>query len=606
MPEVLQRLHSGAACVFHHQETRMYHIGIAFAGDSFQVAYYDRAGCVLSGIYNVHEHPGTLVWTVMGLSYLDNSYLGEDTSIIARDGRQYITVGGVEYQILECLASNDDILSKGTIFWRCQRPGSDMQFVIKSKWRVFDHYRTKEVEFLRKAAGIDGVAELVSEDEVLHANGLPQDTLWLRDVLQVPGRIAVLRDHPRMELRRLVMRPCGRRLEDFVSKDELLGGFNDAMKAHYRLYKLRHILHCDISDNNVMLRDPDEYSRSRGLLVDLDCAVFVGGRGQLGPKGYAKGTHPFIACSVLNPDRAEARAPWHDLESFLYVLMYICATCSGPHDTSRDDFDIDDSPMGPWLEGDYADKMRVMFEYDDDAFRAFLDELFDPYFDDLKDPVVDLRRVITRTPPFRAGHDEVCGVIERHMESRDAGRAEGSASNSRKEGSPSEGNPSAGPSTGNTSAGASKGNPSAGSSAGNLSSRSSAGSKRKHASQDERDGDSAGGQSPSPRDRKDLSGSVFSNGDSMRSLPSGDVANDFVSTSVSPISSSSLCSIPSSPSHSSGDSSSSSRSHIFVDGSKCTPHTSQSGPEGYLEAGSQFMALVQPKMHPLKRRRISY
>ena len=37
-----------------------------------------------------------------------------------------------------------------------------------------------------------------------------------------------------------------------------------------------------------MLRDPDEYSRSRGLLVDLDCAVFVGGRGQLGPKGYAK------------------------------------------------------------------------------------------------------------------------------------------------------------------------------------------------------------------------------------------------------------------------------------------------------------------------------
>ncbi|KAL1657637.1 hypothetical protein GGF50DRAFT_121649, partial [Schizophyllum commune] len=106
MPELLQRLHSGAACVLHHQETRIYHIGIAFAGDSFQVAYYDCAGCVLSGIYNVHEHPGTLVRTVMGLSYLDDSYLGKDTSVVLRDGREFTTVGGVEYEIVECLASS--------------------------------------------------------------------------------------------------------------------------------------------------------------------------------------------------------------------------------------------------------------------------------------------------------------------------------------------------------------------------------------------------------------------------------------------------------------------------------------------------------------------
>ncbi|KAL1657760.1 hypothetical protein GGF50DRAFT_121514 [Schizophyllum commune] len=73
-----------------------------------------------------------------------------------------------------------------------------------------------------------------------------------------------------------------------------------------------------------------------------------------------------------------------------------------------------------------------MFEYDDDAFRAFLDELFDPYLDDLKDLVVDLRRVITRTPPLRAGHDEVCEVFERHTEARAATRGEGAASNLRK------------------------------------------------------------------------------------------------------------------------------------------------------------------------------
>ena len=101
MQDVLRKLHSGAASVFYAQKTRIYHVGIAFAGDIFQLAYYDRAGCVLSGIYNVHEHPGTLVRTVMGWSYIDDSYLGKDTSVVLRDGREFTTVGGVEYEIVE-------------------------------------------------------------------------------------------------------------------------------------------------------------------------------------------------------------------------------------------------------------------------------------------------------------------------------------------------------------------------------------------------------------------------------------------------------------------------------------------------------------------------
>uniref|UniRef100_D8Q2U0 Fungal-type protein kinase domain-containing protein n=1 Tax=Schizophyllum commune (strain H4-8 / FGSC 9210) TaxID=578458 RepID=D8Q2U0_SCHCM len=598
MPEVLQRLHSGAACVFYHQETRMYHVGIAFAGDSFQVAYYDRAGCVLSGLYNVHEHPGTLVRPIMGLSYLDDSYLGKDTSIVSRDGREFTTLGGVE--IVECLSADSDILSKGTICWRCCMPGSSAQIVIKSKWRVFDPYRPKEVKLLQKATGIDGVAQLVCEDEVQHANGLPQDTLWLRDALQVPGRIAILRDHPRMELRRMAMRPFGRGLEDFVSKDELLGGFHDAIKD-------RGILHCDISDNNVMLRKPDEYFRSRGLLVDLDCAVFVDERTQMGPKGCSKGTHPFIACNVLNPARAEARAPWHDLESFLYVLMYICATCSGPCDTLREDFDIDDSPMGPWLAGDYEHKTRVMFGYDDAAFRAFLDELFDPYFNDLKDLVVDLRRVITRTPPFRAGHDEVCGVFERRMEARVAARGEGAAANSRKEGSPSEGSPSAGPSTGNSSAGATRGKPSAGSSAGSSSARPSASSKRKYASRDDHDGDgdSAGGQSPS-RGCKDSSRPMPSIKDSRTSLSSSDDSREAALDSSPVRSSSSLRSSFSLLSSSSSD------PFPSLDEFKRMPLTSQSGSAAVSSDGERDYGreedksrmFVQLITQPSKRRRV--
>ncbi|KAI5832668.1 hypothetical protein K523DRAFT_325357 [Schizophyllum commune Tattone D] len=209
MQGVLQQLHSGAASVFYAQKTRMYHVGIAFAGDMFQLAYYDRAGCVLSGTHNVHKNPALLVRVVMGLSFLDGSYLGKDPSIISRDDHEYITVAGVEYEIMKMVVCSGDILSKGTICWRCRRPGSREQFVIKSKWTSIDR-RMTEADFLRELRGVDGVVQLVSEEKVLRRNGCPQDTLWLREVLHGPERLAVLKDHPRMQLRRLVLKPCGR------------------------------------------------------------------------------------------------------------------------------------------------------------------------------------------------------------------------------------------------------------------------------------------------------------------------------------------------------------------------------------------------------------
>ncbi|KAL1729883.1 hypothetical protein EV714DRAFT_273211 [Schizophyllum commune] len=401
MQDVLQQLHSGAASVFYAQKTRMYHVGIAFAGDMFQLAYYDRAG-----------NPALL----------------------------YITVAGVEYEIMKMVACSGDILSKGTICWRCRRPGSGEQVVVQSKWTSIDR-RMTEADFLREARGVDGVVHLVSEEQVLHRDGRPQDTLWLREVLQGPERLAVLKDHPRMQLRRLVLEPRGRSLQDFASKDELVGGFNDSIQAHCRLYEKRRILHCDISDSIVMLRDTDDPSGRRGLLVDLECAVFVEGLDRLGPRGYNKGTPPFMACSLLNPYFDDERGPWHDLESFLYVFMYICATCSGPSKTPRKDFDIEDSPMGPWFTGDHRKRRHIMFDYDDAQFRAFLDELFDPYFDDLKDLVCDLRRVITRDPPFRPSHYAVLDVFEEYMDAGAAACERETLVAPQKEDSPSAGSP---------------------------------------------------------------------------------------------------------------------------------------------------------------------
>ncbi|KAL1729869.1 hypothetical protein EV714DRAFT_273196 [Schizophyllum commune] len=435
MRDAIERLHSGAASVFHAQETRMYHIGIAFAGDLFQLAYYDRAGCVLSGTHNVHENPGVLIRAVVGLSLFDESYVGKDTSITARDRGAYMTVGGIEYEIVELLAAGGDILGKGTVCWRCRRPDSSENYVIKNTWTMLGQSRKTEGEYLRRAARIKGVPNLVCEEQVLRRNGLPQNTLWLRETLQGSERLAILKDHPQMELRRLVLQPCGRPLVDFRDKDELLTGFNDSIMTHYQLYE-HYILHCDISDNNIMLRAREDTSTSRGLLVDLDSADEINLDTGLAHINFGMGTVPFVACDILRPHGADGRAPWHDLESFLHVLIYICATCSGPSDTPRANFDLESSPMSPWLTGDYVRKKEITFEYDESAFRAFVDSVFDPYFEDLKDLVCDLRAV-TRT---RSDHFTVMDVFDKHIQLRADARAKAAAA-SQKDGTPPAGAP---------------------------------------------------------------------------------------------------------------------------------------------------------------------
>ncbi|KAI5828789.1 hypothetical protein K523DRAFT_417301 [Schizophyllum commune Tattone D] len=90
MPDAIERLTTGAAQVFATQEHRLFHLGLALAGDTYQLTYFDRAGRVLSGIYNVHKHSVLFVRFIMGLTLLDKSFAGLDPSVIFRDGRRFL------------------------------------------------------------------------------------------------------------------------------------------------------------------------------------------------------------------------------------------------------------------------------------------------------------------------------------------------------------------------------------------------------------------------------------------------------------------------------------------------------------------------------------
>ncbi len=114
--------------------------------------------------------------------------------------------------------------------------------------------------------------------------------------------------------------PAGRAIQDFRSIPELLEALRDAIKAHRSLYRDGKILHRDISENNIIITDPKETDGFTGMLIDEDLAKEIGS-GRSGAR-HQTGTMEFLAIQVL---QRVAHTYRHDLESFFYVLLWICA-----------------------------------------------------------------------------------------------------------------------------------------------------------------------------------------------------------------------------------------------------------------------------------------
>ncbi|EDN06004.1 predicted protein [Histoplasma mississippiense (nom. inval.)] len=146
-------------------------------------------------------------------------------------------------------------------------------------------------------------------------------------------------------LRCLMISPAGRPIYDYRSPLELLTALRDAIKAHRSLYLDGNVLHRDISENNIIITDPDKADGHSGMLIDLDLAKEVGS-GRSGAR-HQTGTMEFMAIEVLlNIDHTYR----HDLESFFYVLIWQCAR----HGWGKDNHPKD-SKLRAWYTGNYED-----------------------------------------------------------------------------------------------------------------------------------------------------------------------------------------------------------------------------------------------------------
>ncbi|KAH8746941.1 serine/threonine-protein kinase Sgk2 [Diaporthe sp. PMI_573] len=125
--------------------------------------------------------------------------------------------------------------------------------------------------------------------------------------------------------RRVVLRDYGKSIYKASSRAALLGALEGCIEGHESLRKAG-FLYRDILINNLMINEDKENPSWPSFLIDLDLAIKEQREGASRVKGKT-GTRAFMAIGALLGER---HSFMHDLESFFWVLFWICIHYNGP------------------------------------------------------------------------------------------------------------------------------------------------------------------------------------------------------------------------------------------------------------------------------------
>ena len=194
----------------------------------------------------------------------------------------------------------------------------------------------------------------------------------------------------------LAISPAGQTISKFDSIPQLLMALRDAIKAHRSLYFDGNILHRDISENNIIITDPEEAGGFNGMLIDCDLSIEIDGR-RTGAR-QKTGTMEFMAIEVLREFDHTYR---HDLESFFYVLIWICARRVWEREFKCKLLDRPkESMLTDWYTGSYKQiAQRKRDAVGVTGFEELLDE-FPRVFDCVKPLCREIRGILF---PYRDG-----------------------------------------------------------------------------------------------------------------------------------------------------------------------------------------------------------
>ncbi|KAF8429921.1 hypothetical protein BGX38DRAFT_1232623, partial [Terfezia claveryi] len=176
----------------------------------------------------------------------------------------------------------------------------------------------------RKSAVDTVLITIYSDDE--DGEGRPKSICRTKDRTR-PSKARKVKDYDVLQARTrsfMVVRNMGVGLNCNVQPLQLAEILCDTIKNHRSLYEKAGILHCDVSINNIMRTRINDSSGLKGFLIDLDYAHQL--KPDFSPEQLPcrTGTAPFMALELLLQESPVYRTWRHDLESFFYVLVWLC------------------------------------------------------------------------------------------------------------------------------------------------------------------------------------------------------------------------------------------------------------------------------------------
>ncbi|KAI9774365.1 MAG: hypothetical protein M1840_004259 [Geoglossum simile] len=287
------------------------------------------------------------------------------------------------YRLLQRLFIRPGIACRATVCFLATPIENGEQCIVKFLWR----YTTMaaegaSLEAVGQTEGMYGVVRLLCYDETgTTENGRGGTMSGPRLNLRTTNSemyMEVLDPLPNRIFSRTVLRDVGRPLQSIDKPLDLVKAIfgalvGDIYPGHGSLYFIGHILHRDVSAANILqslhpLPGPSsDIPELMGFIIDLDYAVRVDLTGNYVPSGatHRTGTLPFMAIDILyNP--ATTHLYNHDIESFLYVLIWYCIyknkparnahTTDGPDIFSSTTSDKNSTTAPTWS-GPFADEI---------------------------------------------------------------------------------------------------------------------------------------------------------------------------------------------------------------------------------------------------------
>lgn len=425
------------------QDSRRFVLSFTICGSLMRLWSFDRLGGIASEQFDINEDGLQFVSAVLGFLWMSKEQLGFDPTIVTAKDKRYIEIereDGKERLVIDKVVKRVAcVAGRATTCWRVHREDDfNTALVVKDSWQYPE--REEEGELLREATekGAINVARYYhhetvrvgGQDDDIRTNvrkglditkaenytakkpvppPLPLSTTGRRasrrdgsssvagrkrsssctDAPMPPGKRTCSSSPTKPAItnrvhRRVVVRDYGKPICKASSRVSLLAGLEGCIEGYESLHARAGMLQCDISPNNLMVNEDKRNSSWPAFLIDLDLAIKERREQASGARGKT-GTRAFMAIGVLLDD--EPHSFMHDLESFFWVLFWICVHYDGQQERVVPRFD-----KWNYLDAEELADSKKGIVVNEQDFMKTTQTNFTPYYQPLIPCVNRLRR----------------------------------------------------------------------------------------------------------------------------------------------------------------------------------------------------------------------